>query len=134
MARISKKEKSNPLQSLRGLSISTSYEVFHSAVTSVFPRTESVLPSSIKDDTEILVRVVGQTKDPNKTYHYRDLIFDSRSTQNWYFYADRDTISEWKRLHMANELIDELMIIKEKFKEGNIRIEIKLIRLEYNIN
>ena len=119
--RMSNREKEDPHMSLRGLGIKDSFEIFRSAVTTVFKKAGKAMPQSISDD---LVAVVGSTKDPNKTYHYRSVIFDCRDTQNWHFYADRDTIVGRKRLYVAKDLIEELNNIKKKFRKEQIRIVI----------
>ena len=116
-----KKEKEDPHMSIRGLGRKLSYDIFRSAVTPIFQKAGRLMPQSISDD---LVAVVGSTKDPNKTYHYRSVIFDCRDTQNWHFYADRDTIVGRKRLYVAKDLIEELNNIKKKFRKEQIRIVI----------
>ena len=132
--RMTKKEKEDPKMSLRGLGPKESFKIFRRAVTTVFKRAGRAMPESIRDDSEVIVKIAGMTKDPNKTYHYRNVIFDCRETQDWHFYADRDTIGQWKRLYVANDLIEELKTIKEKFEKEQISIEVRVNHSNLQLN
>lgn len=132
--RMTKKEKEDPHMSLRGLGRKLSYDIFRSAVTTIFKNAGRLMPESIFDDSEVLVAVDGSTKERNKTYHYRTVIFDCRDTTNWHFYADRDTIVERKRLYTAKDLIEELNTIKKKFGKEQIRIEVRVIKSKIEVN
>lgn len=132
--RMLKNEKVDQSMSLRGLGRKQSFEIFRKAVTSVFKSAGKVMPGSIRDDSEIIVKVSGNVKDPNKIYHYRSLIFDCRDVQDWYFYADRDTIGSWKRLYAEKDLIEELMTIKDKFEKEQIFIEVRANHINLALN
>lgn len=132
--RMSKKEQEAQNKSLRGLSIRESFEIFRTAVTTVFKKAGKAMPQSISDDSEVIVKVAGRIKDPNKVFHYRNVIFDGRGTQNWYFNTDRDTISEWKRLYVVNDLMEELKTIKEKFEKEEISIEVRILHNHLQLN
>ena len=132
--RMSNREKEDPHMSLRGLGIRESFEIFRSAVTTVFKKAGKAMPQSISDDSELIVKIAGTVKDPNKTYHYRNVIFDGRETQNWHFYTDRDTIGQWKRLYVAKDLIEELKTIKEKFENEQISIEVRVNHSNLQLN
>ena len=132
--RMTKKEKADPHMSLRGLGAKDGFEIFRTAVLTVFREAGKVLPKSISDDSEVIVKVMGSTKDPDTVYHYRNVIFDCRDTQNWHFYKDRDTTSEWKRLHVAQDLIVELNTIKDKFQKEQINIEVRVNHINLGLN
>lgn len=132
--RMSKREKEDPHMSLRDLGAKLSFEIFRTAVTTVFKKAGKGMPESICDDSEVMVKVVGRINDPNRVFHYRAVIFDCRATQNWYFNADRDTISEWKHLYVAKDLIEELKTIKEKFEKEQIVIEVRVIHSHLDLN
>lgn len=131
---MTKKEKEDPNKSLRDLGRKQSFEIFRKAVTAVFKIAGKAMPESIRDDSEIIVKVSGNVKDPNKVYHYRSLIFDCRDVQDWYFYADRDTIGQWKRLRVAQDLIEELKTIKDKFEKEQIFIEVRANHINLALN
>lgn len=132
--KMTKKEMEDPFKSLRDLGAKLSFEIFRSAVTTIFKKAGKAMPESICDDSEVLVIVKGSIKDPNKTYHYRSVIFDCRDTQNWYFYADRDTLGRTKRIYVAKDLIEELNTIKEKFEKEQICIEVRVIHSKLELN
>ena len=132
--RMTNSEKEDPHMSLRGLGAKDGFEIFRSAVTTVFKKAGKAMPQSIRDDSEVIVKILGMIKDPNKTYHYRSVIFDCRDTQDWHFYADRDTIGEWKRLYVAKDLIEELKTIKEKFEKEQISIEVRVNHSNLQLN
>ena len=132
--RMTKKEKEDPHMSFRGLGRKDSFEIFRTAVTTVFKKAGKAMPQSITDDSEVIVKVVGRIKDPNKVFHYRNVIFDGRDTQNWHFFTDRDTLSEWKRLYVAEDLIEELKTIKEKFEKEEITVEVRVLHNHLQLN
>lgn len=132
--KMSKNENEVQRTSLRKLGRKKSFEIFRKAVTTVFKRAGRAMPESIRDDSEIIVKISGNVKDPNKTYHYRSLIFDCRDAQDWYFYADRDTIGSWKRLYAAEDLVEELKTIKDKFEKEQISIEIRVNHSNLQLN
>ncbi len=132
--KMTKKEKEAPFKSLRELGTKLSFEVFRSAVTTIFKKAGKAMPESICEDSEVLVRVEGRTKDTNKPFHYRSVTFDCRDTQNWYFYIDRDTIGEWKRIYVAQDLIEELNTIRKKFEKEQISIEVRVFHSKLELN
>ena len=132
--KMTKKEMEDPFKSLRDLGAKLSFEIFRSAVTTIFKKAGKAMSESICDDSEVMIRVDGKTKDPNKHFHYRSVIFDCRDTLNWYFYTDRDTIGEWKRIYVAQDLIEELNTIKEKFEKDQISIEVRVFHSKLELN
>lgn len=131
---MTKKENKDQQIKLKGLGAKQSFEIFRNAVTTVFKRAGRAMPQSIRDDSEVIVKISGSTKDPNKTYHYRSLIFDCRDIQDWYFYTDRDTIGQWKRLYAEKDLLEELKTIKEKFENEQISIEVRVNHSNMQLN
>lgn len=132
--RMTKKEKADPHMSLRDLGAKEGFEIFRTAVLTVFKKAGIAMPKSIRDDSEVIAKISGSTKDPNKTYHYRSVIFDCRETRDWHFYADRDTIGQWKRLYVAEDLLEELKTIKDKFEKEQISIEVRVNHINLQLN